>query len=59
MKALVDEEGDLILNSEWDREPVKRFQDGGDVIMLAHPHQDPGSAVVDVFVKPFASRLLF
>ena len=40
MKALVGEEGDLILDSEWDREPGKNFQDGGDMIVFAHPHQD-------------------
>ena len=38
VKALVGEEGDLILDSEWDREPVKSFQDGGDMIVFAHPH---------------------
>lgn len=48
MNALVGEEGDLILDSECDGEPVKRFHDGGDVIMFVHPHQDPGSGVLDV-----------
>ena len=48
VNALVGEEGDLVLNSKWDREPVKRFQDGGDVIIFAQAHQDPGSAVLDV-----------
>ena len=48
MNALVGEEGDLVLNSEWDREPVKRFQNGGDVIVFADPHQDPGSTVLHV-----------
>ena len=28
------EERDLVLNSEWDREPVQSVQDGGDVIVL-------------------------
>lgn len=28
VNGLVGEEGNLIFNSEWDREPVKRFQDG-------------------------------
>ena len=48
MKALVGEEGDLVLGSEWDREPVKSFQDGGNVIIFAHPYQYPGSAVLNV-----------
>ena len=48
VNALVGEEGDLIFNPEWDREPVERFEDGGDVVEFAHPHQDPGSAVLDV-----------
>ena len=46
--ALVGEEGDLVFNSECDGEPVKGFQDGGDVVIFAHPHQDPGSAVLYV-----------
>ena len=29
-------------------EPVEGFQDWGDVIIFVHPHQDPGSAVLDV-----------
>ena len=46
--ALVGEEGDLEFNSECDREPVKGFEDGGDVLKFAHPHQDPGSTVLYV-----------
>jgi hypothetical protein len=46
--ALVGEEGDLVFNFECDREPVKGFEDGGDVFKFAHPHQDPGSAVLYV-----------
>lgn len=48
VNTLMGEEGNVILNSQCDREPVKRFQDGGDVFMLAHPHQDSGSAILDV-----------
>ena len=54
MNALVSEEGDLVLNSEWNREPVERFEDGGDVVVFAHPHQDPGSAVLDVLQSLYA-----
>lgn len=43
MNVLVGGDGDLVFNSEWDREPVERFEDGGDVIVSTHPHQDPGS----------------
>lgn len=46
--ALVSELDDLVLDSEWDREPVEGFENGGDVIVFAHPHQNPGSAVLDV-----------
>ena len=42
------EEGDLEFNSECDSEPVKGFEDGGDVLKFAHPHQDPGSTVLYV-----------
>ena len=38
---------ETLFYSEWNREPVKIFQDGGDVIVLAYP-QDPGSAALDV-----------
>ena len=48
VKAMVGAKGDLKLDSEWDREPVRSFQDGGDKIIFAHPHQDPGSAVLNV-----------
>ena len=48
INALVSEKRDLELNSVCNREPVKGFQDGGDVFVLTHPHQDPGSAVLDV-----------
>ena len=40
VNARVGEEGDLVLSSNPNPNPVKRFQDGGDVIILAHPHQD-------------------
>ena len=46
--ALVGEEGHLEFNSECDREPVKGFEDGGDLFKFVHPHQDPGSAVLYV-----------
>ncbi len=55
MDALVSEEGDLVFNSEWDREPVEGFEDGGDMVVFAHPHQDPGSAVLDVLQSLNAS----
>ena len=48
MDALVDEGGYRVFNSECDREPVKGFEDGVDVFIFAHPHQDPGSAVLYV-----------
>lgn len=50
MNAVVSEEGDLVLDPEWDREPV--IEDGGDVVQLSHPHQDPGHAVLNAW-KPF------
>ena len=46
--ALVGEEGDLVFYSECDRETLKGFEDGGDGFIFAHPHQDPGSAVLHV-----------
>jgi hypothetical protein len=48
MDALVGGGGGLVFNSECDREPVKGFEDGGDVFIFAQPHQDPGSAVLYV-----------
>ena len=46
--VLVGEEGDRVFNCECDREPGKGFEDGGDVLKFAHPHQDPGSTVLYV-----------
>lgn len=34
MNALMGEERDPVLISEWDKEPKKGFQDGNDVIVL-------------------------
>lgn len=51
VNALMVEEGDLVLHCEWDKEAVKGFQDGGDVIVIVHHHQGPGSAVLDVLPK--------
>ncbi len=48
MDTLVGEEGKLILNPLWDREPMERFKDGSDMIIFAHPHQDPSSTVLNV-----------
>lgn len=43
MNSLVGEEEDLVFDSERDREPVKRFDDGGNMIVFTRPHQDPGN----------------
>ncbi len=48
MDTLVGEEGNLILNPKWDREPMERFKDGSDMIIFAHPHQDLSSTVLNV-----------
>ncbi|XP_034025504.1 trichohyalin-like [Thalassophryne amazonica] len=45
IKALVGEDGDLILKSEWDREPVERFEDGDpdeECITIIQPGGDKG-----------------
>lgn len=39
---------DFVLDAEMDGEPVQRVEDGGDVLVFTHPHQDPGSAVLNV-----------
>ncbi len=48
MDTLVGEEGNLILNPKWDREPMERFKDGRGIIIFVHPHQDPSSTVLNV-----------
>ena len=48
MEALVGQKGDLELDPELARKPVERFGDGCDVVVLPHPHQDPGSTILDV-----------
>ena len=45
MEALVGQKGDLEFEF---RKPVERFEDGCDVVVLPHPHQDPGSTILDV-----------
>ena len=48
MEALVGQKGDLELDPVLDRKPVEGFEDGCDVVVLPHPHQDPGSTILDV-----------
>ncbi len=59
MDTLVGEEGNLILNPVWDREPMERFKDWSDMIIFAHPHQDPNSTVLNVLqlLEAFARDL--
>ena len=45
MEALVGQKGDLEFKF---RKPVEGFEDGCDVVVLPHPHQDPGSTILDV-----------
>jgi len=46
--TLIGQETDLAINPESNREPVEFLEDGCDVLKFAHPHQDPGSAILDV-----------
>ena len=46
--TLIGQETDLILNPEPNRKPVKFMEDWCDVLRFTHPHQDPGSAVLNV-----------
>ena len=46
--TLIGQETDLVLNPEPNRKPVKFMEDGCDVLKFAHPHQDPGCAILDV-----------
>ncbi len=46
--TLVGEEGDLVFYPEWDGVPVECFEDGSNMFIFAHPHQDPSSSVLDV-----------
>ena len=49
MEALVGRrEQDFEFNPVLDRKPVDGFEDGCDVVVLPHPHQDPGSTFLDV-----------
>ena len=42
------QKGNFEFNPVLDRKPVEGFQDGCDVVVLPHPHQDPGSTVLNV-----------
>ena len=48
MEALVGQKGNLEFNPVLVRKPVEGFEDGCDVVVLPHPHQDPGSTILDV-----------
>ncbi|CAL8399363.1 unnamed protein product [Arctogadus glacialis] len=48
LEALVGQKGDLEFDPVLDRKPVEGFEDGCDVVVLPHPHQDPGSTILDV-----------
>ena len=39
---------DFVFSAEGNREPMECAEDGCNVVILAHPHQDPSSAVLDV-----------
>jgi hypothetical protein len=48
LEALVGQKGDLEFDPVLDRKPVEGFEDGCDVVVLPHPHQDPGSTILDI-----------
>lgn len=43
MKTLESLQEAFEFNLEWEREPVQRCQEGGDVMVFPHSHQDPGN----------------
>lgn len=48
MKTVVGGQEDFALYTEVNRKPVQRAEDGGDMFMFPHPHQDHGSAVLHI-----------
>ena len=48
MEALVGQQGNLVFNPEWDREPVEGFENWCDVVKFSCPCKDPGSTVLNV-----------
>lgn len=48
MDTLIGQEADLIVNPGPNREPMEVMKDGCDVFKFTHPHQDPGSTVLNV-----------
>ncbi len=48
MDALMGDEGDFVVNSGGDREPVKCAEYQYVVFLFLHSHQDPSSAVLDI-----------
>lgn len=48
MEALVGQKGNFEFNPVLDRKPMERFEDGCDVVVLLHAHQDPSSTVLNV-----------
>lgn len=48
MNTVVGEQRDFIVNSVMNGKPVEGAENGCDVFMFSHPHQDPGSAVLNM-----------
>lgn len=48
MQTVMGVKEDFKLSAEVDGEPVQGVNDGGDVPMFTYPHQDPGSAVLNI-----------
>ena len=48
IEAVVGQKGDLEFDPVLDRKPVEGFEEWCDVVVLPHPHQDPGSTILDV-----------
>lgn len=48
MQTVMGVQKDLVFYTEVNRKPVQRAKDGSDVFMFPHPHQDPGSAVLNI-----------
>lgn len=43
MQTVMGVQEDIILYSVVNRDPVQSVEDGGDVLVFSHPHQDPGT----------------
>lgn len=58
IEAPVDEEADFVPYYQFDRKPVKCFEDGSDAVVFSRPRLDPSSGVSDLSLQIVVGHML-